>query len=262
VIRPPAVAGVFYPADPDELRKWIVAALADADAGPADQSVPKAIIAPHAGYIYSGEVAASVYARVARARGSISRVVLLGPAHRVPLDRIAAAGADVFATPLGLMSVDVEVRDSLVYRGLIELSDAAHRDEHGLEVHLPFLQVALGAVMVLPLIVGAVPAEAVVAVLNDVWGGPETLIVVSTDLSHYHDHATAQALDRETTAAILARQPQAVGTDRACGVFALRGLLASAAERDLNIELVDLRTSGDTAGDRDRVVGYGAFAVT
>jgi MEMO1 family protein len=260
-VRPAAVAGAFYPADPDDLRAAVQGALEEALTGVGPGQAPKAIIAPHAGYRYSGPVAASAYARVLPRRGQVGRVVLLGPAHTVPLAAIATATADAFETPLGLVPVDTTARDQLVDAGLAVVSDAAHATEHSLEVHLPFLQMVLGEVTVLPLVVGEVPASAVAAVLDRVWGGPETLVVLSTDLSHYHDHSTARELDGRTAAAILARRPDDVGRGDACGVFPLRGLLAAARRRDLDVELLDLRTSADTAGHPQRVVGYGAFAV-
>ena len=260
-VRPAAVAGAFYPAEPDALRAAVQWALEEAPAGVGAGPAPKAIIAPHAGYLYSGPVAGSAYARVLPRRGQVERVVLLGPAHTVPLAAVATVTADAFETPLGLVPVDTAACDQLVEAGLVVVSDAAHATEHSLEVHLPFLQVALGEVTVLPLVVGEVPASAVAAVLDQVWGGPETLVVLSTDLSHYHDHSTARELDGRTAAAILARRPDDVGRGDACGVFPLRGLLAAAGQRDLDIELLDLRTSADTAGHPERVVGYGAFAV-
>ncbi|HEV2758273.1 MAG TPA: AmmeMemoRadiSam system protein B [Acidimicrobiales bacterium] len=256
-MREPAVAGLFYPADPDELRIAVEQALAGAAAGP----VPKAIVAPHAGYAYSAPVAASAYARVAPARGRVSRVVLLGPAHRAPVRAVAASSANAFATPLGLVRVDVERRDALVDAGLVVVRDDAHAGEHSLEVHLPFLQVALGDVAVLPLAVGHIDARQVADVLEALWGDDRTLVVVSTDLSHYHDHHTATGLDRRTAAAVVARRPEQLGPYDACGVVALQGLLVAATLHDLQVELLDLRTSADTAGDPGRVVGYGAFAL-
>ena len=258
------MAGRFYPADPDELRGWIStaldAAVGHAPGGPA--APPKAIVVPHAGYVYSGVVAAAAYARLAMSRGDTARVVLLGPAHRSPLPVIAAPGVDGFATPLGTVPVDVARRDDLVRRGLVAVSDAPHRGEHSLEVQLPFLQVVLGEVPVLPLAVGRAGRDAVAAVLDEVWDDPATLVVVSTDLSHYHDHVTASALDRETAAAVIDRRADAVTPDRACGATALAGLVVAARQRDRPVELLDLRTSADTAGPAGRVVGYGAFAVT
>jgi hypothetical protein len=259
----PAAAGRFYPDDPDELQAAVDAvmepALRQVDPG---TKAPKAVIAPHAGYIYSGPVAASAYARLASARDTIRRVVLLGPAHREPNVTVAASSADVWATPLGDVTIDVAGRDALLASPPVVVDDGAHRFEHSLEVHLPFVQAVLGDVEVLPLVTGRVSADVVADVLGEVWGGPETAIVVSSDLSHYHDHATAARLDRETAEAIVDRRPEGVGLDRACGVFALRGLLVAARNRQLDISLLDLRTSADTAGPPDRVVGYGSFAVT
>jgi AmmeMemoRadiSam system protein B len=259
-VREPVVAGTFYPSGPDELRSTVEEYIERAR--PAAGSPPKAIVAPHAGYVYSGAVAASAYARVAPLRGRVERVVLLGPAHRVPLRAIAAPGADALATPLGPLPVDIAARDRLVGAGSVVVSDEAHTGEHSLEVQLPFLQVALGDVRVLPLAVGRVPAPAVADVLDAVWGSDETLIVVSTDLSHYHDDATATELDRRTAAAVVARDVEALEPGDACGVFPLRGLLAAARRHGLDVELLDRRTSGDISGDTDRVVGYGAFALT
>lgn len=262
LVRPPAVAGTFYPAEEPVLRSFVERALAEAAAGAAEHGPPpKALIAPHAGYVYSGSVAASAYARVQGAADRIRRVVLLGPAHRVGVAAIAASSADAFATPLGLVRVDTAGRDALVERGLVVVRDDVHAREHSLEVHLPFLQVCLGDVAVLPLAVGLVNALDVDDVLEHAWGGEETLVVVSTDLSHYHDHATAIDLDRRTAAAIAAKRPERVGTSDACGALPVKGLLVAANRHRLDVELLDLRTSADTAGDPDRVVGYGAFAL-
>ena len=249
-VRRPAVAGLFYPADPDRLRAAVEHALGAAEPGP----VAKAIVAPHAGYVYSGPVAASAYARVAPGRGRISRVVLLGPAHRAPVAAVAASSADAFATPLGLVRVDVERRDALVDQGLVAVRDDAHAGEHSLEVQLPFLQVALGDVAVLPLAVGHVDPKQVAGVLEAAWGGDETLVVVSTDLSHYHDQATASELDRRTGAAVVAKRPDRLGPYDSCGVVALQVLLVAAADHGLDVDLLDLRTSADTAGEPLRVV--------
>jgi MEMO1 family protein len=257
-VRPPAVAGLFYPAEPSELESAIEAFLkGHAGTGP----VPKAIVAPHAGYVYSGPIAGSAFARVVPARGRITRVVLLGPAHRTPDAGIAASGAEAFATPLGQLAVDTGARDALVDAGLVAIRDDAHAEEHSLEVQLPFLQVGLGDVTVLPLAVGQVAPDLVAEVLDRVWGGEETLVVVSTDLSHYRDHATATELDRRTADAVIARRPARLGRYDACGVIPLQGLLMAADARGLGVELLDLRTSADTAGGPDQVVGYGAFAV-
>ena len=261
-VRPPAVAGTFYPADPEVLEATVRADLATAGAPPADRPAPHAVIAPHAGYVYSGPVAAHAYSAVASRRHEITRVVLLGPNHRVPLRTIAVPSVDAFATPLGDVPLDREACDALLRHPAVRIDDRAHAEEHGLEVHLPFLQVVLGdGWSLVPMVVGQVEPEDVAEVLRDLWGGPETLVVVSTDLSHYHDHLTAQALDAATAAAVVARRWSEVEPDRACGAHPLRGLLLEAERRDLEVGLLDLRTSGDTAGDRRRVVGYGAFAV-
>ena len=257
-VRPPAVAGLFYPADATELESAVETFL-EGHAG--NDPVPKAVVAPHAGYVYSGPIAGSAYARVLPARGRITRVVLLGPAHRTPDAGIAASGADAFATPLGQLAVDTGARDALIEAGLVTIRDDAHAEEHSLEVQLPFVQVCLGDVTVLPLAVGQVAPDRVAEVLDRVWGGEEPLVVVSTDLSHYHDHATATELDRRTADAVVARRPERLGRYDACGVIPLQGLLAAANGRGLDVELLDLRTSADTAGGPDRVVGYGAFAL-
>jgi AmmeMemoRadiSam system protein B len=261
VIRPPAVAGIFYPEDAAILTKTLRRLLNSARLRACHGSVPKAIIVPHAGYLYSGPVAASAYARVATAKSRVHRVVILGPAHTVALERIAASSADAFSTPLGVLEVDSALRDAVIEDGLVSVSDLAHVAEHSLEVQLPFIQFVLGRVNVLPLVVGAVPTSAVAELLDRVWGGPETLVVVSTDLSHYHDHETTRRLDGRTAAAIVARNPEGVAPSDACGFYALRGLLAVAARRDMEVELLDLRTSADTVGDPTRVVGYGSFAL-
>jgi len=257
-VRPPAVAGTFYPANPAGLRAAIEEALAGwVPAGP----VPKAVIVPHAGYVYSAAVAASAYAQVRPGRGRIDRVVLLGPAHRVAVSGIAASSADAFATPLGTVAVDVAGRDALVAAGQVVVRDDVHAGEHSLEVQLPFLQVVLGDVAVLPLAVGDAEPTDVAGVLDQVWGGDETLVVVSSDLSHYLDHASASQLDRRTADAIVARRPDRLARGDACGVVPVKGLLLAAERHDLAVALLDLRTSADTAGGPERVVGYGAFAL-
>lgn len=260
-VRPAAVAGSFYPAHPAVLRSTLEEELALAtDRVPAGP-VPKAVIVPHAGYVYSAPIAASAYARVAPGRGRISRVVLLGPAHRVAVRGIAAPSTDAFSTPLGLVAVDGAGRDALVAAGLVAVRDDVHAAEHSLEVQLPFLQVALGDVAVLPLAVGDAGPALVAQVLDAVWGGEETLVVVSSDLSHYLDHASATEVDRRTAAAIVARAPDRLGRYDACGVRPVQGLLTAAAQHGLDVDLLDLRTSADTAGSPDRVVGYGAFVL-
>ena len=255
-IRAPAVAGSFYPADPRELKGMLSEFLA---AARGDDSVPKAIIAPHAGYIYSGAVAASAYARLKPARGHIARVVLLGPAHRVGFRGLAFSSADYFVTPLGSIAVDQEALKAIAALPQVQLLDAAHLREHSLEVHLPFLQEVLGVFKLVPLVVGEAEPREVGEVLEKLWGGPETLIVISSDLSHYHDYETAQRLDTATSHAIEALKPEAISHDQACGRNPVNGLLYVARKKHLTAKTVDLRNSGDTAGPRDQVVGYGAY---
>ncbi len=261
-VRPPAAAGTFYPADPRVLRAAIAAAFADARHGPTEGSAgwPKALVVPHAGYVYSGPVAASAYASLGPDEAlAVRRVVLLGPSHFVPLAAIAISSADAFETPLGAVPVDRAAREALFSADAATERDAPHRDEHSLEVQLPFLQTVLGSFELVPLAVGHVAAHAVADALDVVWGGRETLVVVSTDLSHYLDHATASERDRATADAILRGDVEAVGDHDACGASPLRGFMVAAARRALRPELLDLRTSADTAGPPDRVVGYGAF---
>jgi MEMO1 family protein len=264
-VRPAAMAGSFYPADPAELEAMVRGELAEAVARRPpddDRPPPHALVVPHAGYVYSGPIAASAYARVLPRRDEVTRVVLLGPNHTVPLRAMALPSVDALATPLGLVPVDLVARDALVGRPGVVVADRPHAQEHSLEVHLPFLQVVLGeGWSVVPVVVGQVPVGEVADLLEVLWGGPETLVVVSTDLSHFHDQGTAEGLDAATAAAVVARRWHDIAPDRACGAFPLRGLLAEAERRGLPVELLDLRTSGDTAGDQHRVVGYGAFMV-
>lgn len=254
-VRPPAVAGLFYPDEPQRLEEAVAAYLAAAaDDGPA----PKAIIAPHAGYIYSGPIAASAYARLARARGHIERVLLIGPAHRVALEGLAVSRATAFATPLGDVPVDRAAVERLLALPQVRILDEAHRLEHSLEVHLPFLIATLGPVPLVPLVAGEATPEQVAGVIEAVWD-ERTLVAISSDLSHYHDYGTARRMDAATSAAIEALDERAIGYDQACGRVPISGLLQVAARRGLRARTVDLRNSGDTAGPRDEVVGYGAY---
>lgn len=257
--RPPAVAGLFYPADATALARDVSAYLGPSIATPGP--VPKALIVPHAGYLYSGATAARAYARLAAARAEVRRVVLLGPAHRVPVRGLALPGVDAFDTPLGRVPIDAEAAAAVQRLPQVCTRTNAHRDEHSLEVQLPFLQTVLEAFALLPFVVGAATAAEVAEVLDHLWGGPETLILVSSDLSHFHDYAEAQRLDRDTAHAILALQA-GIAPEQACGATPINGLLHCARQRGLHIELLDLCNSGDTAGDRRRVVGYAAFALT
>lgn len=256
-VRPPAVAGMFYPAEREELGRWVRGALARAPG--AGAPAPKALIAPHAGYVYSGEVAARAYAFLAPVREAVTRVVLAGPSHRLAFDGLAVPSARAFLTPLGEVPVDEAAVKALLGLPQVRLLDQAHAGEHGLEVHLPFLQAALASFSIVPMVVGRAPYHAVAEALELVWGGPETLIVVSSDLSHYHDYATARRMDAETSAAIERLDGAAIGPDQACGRIPVGGLIEVARNRGMKVRTVDLRNSGDTAGARDRVVGYGAW---
>jgi AmmeMemoRadiSam system protein B len=222
---------------------------------------PKAIIAPHAGYIYSGPVAASVYARLKPLRGVVQRVVLLGPSHRVGFEGVALSSADCYETPLGRIALDRPAVEALADLPSVRVFDAAHAREHSLEVHLPFLQAVLGELTLVPLVVGDAAPGQVAQVLERLWGGPETLIVVSSDLSHYHDYATARRLDAATSQAIEQMRFEDIGYDDACGRIPVSGLLHYARHHGFRVQTIDLRNSGDTAGGRDRVVGYGAYAI-
>jgi len=258
-IRPPAVAGTFYPGDAAELDSAVNGYLAGVALGDG-VAVPKAVIAPHAGYVYSGALAAEAYARLAPARDIIKRVILVGPAHRMPFRGIAASGADAFATPAGQVTVDSEANQQLIALPSVVVLNEAHRLEHSLEVQLPFLQRVLGDFSVVPLVVGDASAEQVTQALDILWGGPETLIVISSDLSHYLAYDAASAMDGDTCKAIESFQPDSIADEQACGRVPIKGLLATAAARGLDVTTLGVCNSGDTAGPRDRVVGYGAWA--
>jgi MEMO1 family protein len=257
--RPPAVAGLFYPGTADELSATVGRALESTRAAPDGRDLPKALIVPHAGYVYSAPIAAEAFARLRPAKGTIRRVVIAGPAHRVPVRGIAVPSVDAFDTPLGALAVDRDAIAAIAGMPGVVVSDAAHAEEHALEVQLPFLQVALGDVAIVPLCIGAAGASQVADVLERLWGGRETLVVVSSDLSHYLRYEDARAADAATARSILALAPE-IGHEQACGATPIAGLLEVARRRGLSPELLDLRNSGDTAGDRRRVVGYASFA--
>ena len=257
-VRPAAVAGIFYPGAAEILARDVAALLAEAGRACSPYWV-KAIVAPHAGYVYSGAVAAGVYAPLAARRGKIRRVVLLGPAHRVAVKGLAVPASSAFATPLGFVPVDRQAIADLTDLPQVGVSDAAHALEHSLEVQLPFLQAVLGEFSLVPLAVGQASPEQVAEVLERLWGGCETLIVVSSDLSHYLPYASAQQADAATVQQLLALDPH-LDHQQACGATPVNGLLLAARRHGLTAHLIDLRNSGDTAGDQSRVVGYGAFA--
>ncbi len=255
-IREPVVAGMFYPADAQELQNTVLGMLNNAKGG---QPIPKAIIAPHAGYIYSGQTAAHAYACLAQAANKINRVIILGPAHRYPFQGIAAPEADIFATPLGQLKIDQDAIAQIVSLPHVQVSDAAHAEEHSLEVQLPFLQILLKNFSLVPLVVGASNADQVAAVLDKLWDGNETLIIVSSDLSHYHDYKTAQHMDQQTVQGILDLNQAAIKEENACGRISIKGLMQIAGPKKLKPKLIHLCNSGDTAGPKNQVVGYAAI---
>lgn len=256
-IRPAAVAGRFYPAHPAELRRMIEGFLREAK--PAATSAPKAVIAPHAGYVYSGPIAATAHARFRPARETIKRVVLLGPSHYVAFRGLATTSAQVWTTPLGAVPVDTDAVRRATAMPQVHILDEAHAQEHSLEVHLPFLQVVLDEFEIVPLVVGEAQDDQVAQIIETLWHGDETRFVISSDLSHYHDYASARGLDTATAHAIEDLQPQDIGSEQACGRGPICGLLRAAKTHGLRAETIDLRNSGDTAGPRSEVVGYGAW---
>ena len=261
-VRPAAVAGMFYPETPSALGRAVHDYLAQVTSRSGDkQAMPKALIVPHAGYVYSGPVAASAYARIAAGRSTIRRVVLLGPVHRVPIRGLALPVAKAFATPLGTIEIDSAAAAEALSLPQVRTSEAAHALEHSLEVQLPFLQTLLEDFRIVPFAVGDATAKEVAEVIDRLWGGPETLILVSSDLSHYHPYGEARVIDRGTVDEILA-MTAALDHEQACGATPINGFAVCARRRDLVAELLDLRNSGDTAGDKSRVVGYAAFAFT
>jgi len=259
-IRPAAVAGMFYPGDPRTLADEVGTLLSAVPPAPTFAQ-PKALIAPHAGYIYSGPIAASVYALLKPYAETIRRVVLLGPCHRVAVRGLAVPHAAAFATPLGDVPLNQEAIAAALKLPQVIRHNGAHAEEHSLEVQLPFLQAVLDDFTLVPFAVGYATADEVAEVLDLLWGGPETLIVISSDLSHYHAYADAQRRDHHTAEEI-AHLHLLVDHDQACGATPINGLIELAQRRKLKPQLLDLRNSGDTAGDKSRVVGYASFAFT
>lgn len=256
--RPPAVAGMFYPADPRQLAHEVQGFLTEAR---TQRLSPKALIVPHAGYIYSGAIAASAYATLKDIAPRIRRVVLLGPTHRVAVRGLALPDAKAFDTPLGRVKLDTDAMRAIAHLPQVVISSDAHALEHSLEVQLPFLQSVLSDFTLIPLAVGMATADEVAEVLEAVWGGEETLIVISSDLSHYLPYADAQFVDRKTADDIL-KLYQPIDHEQACGGTPISGLIVAARKHHLKPNLLDLRNSGDTAGSQDKVVGYAAFAFT
>jgi len=259
IIRPAAVAGMFYSADPNQLQSDVLHYLQQATS--SSDFTPKAIIAPHAGYIYSGPIAASAYKLLQPARHQIKQVILLGPSHRVAFRGIATPNADYFSTPLGNIKINQTLCRQVESFDFVHANDAAHAQEHSLEVQLPFLQNILDDFELTPLVVGDCAAQDVAKLLDSIWGKNDTLVVISSDLSHYHSYTTAKQLDHKTSLAIEHCQPENITYEDACGRQPLNGLLTLAKQKKLSIDTIDLRNSGDTAGDKERVVGYGAYVV-
>jgi len=269
-IRPPAVASMFYPGGAAELRKAVKNYLSNAGTEEDVSQLKKeeiaelrTLIVPHAGYIYSGKIAASAYRLLEQNQNQFKRVLLLGPAHRVWLEGAAFPETDAFETPLGEITLDKElIEKMLVEFSWISVSDEAHSEEHCLEVQLPFLQETLGDFELLPLVVGETKTEQITEIIQQFSEDPETLIVISTDLSHFHDYQTAREIDARTANAIELLEPNRLSTEDACGAYPLRGALLAASQNQWNVHRLGLCNSGDTAGDRGRVVGYGAWAMT
>ena len=262
-VRPPSVAGSFYPADADALRGVVRECLDEArvSLAPGDPW-PKALIVPHAGYAYSAPVAANAFVLLEPSRGVVQRVVLLGPSHHVPFDGLAVPSNMAFETPLGRVQIDESARHLLLALPFADILDEAHHWEHSLEVQLPFLQEVLGAFAVLPIAIGRASPQQVAEALETLWGGDETVVVISSDLSHYYDYDTAKRMDAATAGAIQALEPERVEREGACGRIGVQGLLGAARRHSLVASTLDLRSSGDTVGGRDEVVGYGAWAFT
>ncbi len=260
-IRPAAVSGMFYPENPDVLRDMIKKELSQAI--PASIiTAPKVLIVPHAGYIYSGSIAASAFVLLKPCRQLIKRVVLIGPSHRVGFNGAALSSADDFDTPLGTIPVDKDAQAKLSGIADIHVINKAHAAEHSLEVQLPFLQCILDKFAIVPIVAGEADPQLIAKIIETLWGGPETLIVISSDLSHFHQYQTAQRLDQATSQAILDLDVNAIDSQHACGCVGIRGLLTFAQRHPLEVSVLDLRNSGDTAGSKDSVVGYGAYLFT
>jgi len=254
--RKAAVAGMFYESDRYRLRAQVDSLLAGATS--QLESTPDALIVPHAGYIYSGATAAKAYTSLVARRDEIQRVVLLGPAHRVYLNGMAVPSVNSFATPFGEVELDRKTIDRITVKHGVITSDEAHRQEHCLEVQLPFLQSILGDFSLVPILVGDCKADIVAALIDELWGGPETLLVVSSDLSHFHSYDEARQIDASTCGLILDKFTHLTG-EQACGAHAINGLMCAKHCKPLTVEMLDACNSGDTAGSKDRVVGYGAF---
>jgi hypothetical protein len=259
-VRPAAAAGTFYPADPAVLRRTVEALLDEAVPVEADV-VPRLLVVPHAGYVYSGSVAASAYRLIRGAGDSLRRVVLIGPAHFMVPIGLAMPAADALETPLGEVWVDLELTAAAHSSPIVTTDPVAHAEEHSLEVQLPFLQVCIGDFTALALVTGEVEPEAAADVLGEAISRDDTIGIVSSDLSHYLDYETARHCDSRTAAAITDLRPTDIAYGDACGRTAVQAALIVARRNGWDCRLLDLRNSGDTAGSSAGVVGYGAFAI-
>jgi len=257
-IRPAAVADIFYTANGTELAAQVSDFM---DADEVTNIVPKALIVPHAGYIYSGGTAGKGFALVKKLTAAVNKIVLIGPCHRVWIQGLAIPDCQYFETPLGKIEVDSKTLNELVKFPQVTISDQAHAQEHSLEVQLPFLQSIFDQFKLIPLVAGEVSEDAFIEVLEYLWGGEETLIVISSDLSHFLDYDAAVAIDNKTSQAIESFEAGSINSDMACGSAGIKALLSLAKNKNLHVKTIHQCNSGDTAGDKDRVVGYGTYAI-
>jgi len=260
-IRKPAVAGTFYPSSPENLHQMVQGMLADKPLGPGSSSLPRAIVVPHAGYVYSGEVAAQAYNYLRNNAGRFTHVAILGPSHQVALRGMALSSADYFQTPLGDVQVDQQICRQLAQLPHVSVDDQAHKFEHSLEVQLPFLQELLGPFKLVPIVVGETSPEDIYPVLELLSQADQVLIIISTDLSHYETYEQARIHDKKTSESIQELNYEAINYGDACGRNPLNGLLYFARKKNLHVVNVALQNSGDVAGDHDRVVGYGSYLI-
>ena len=258
-IKQADVAGMFYPGEEASLRQMVDGFIQKAL---SFDLRPRAIIAPHAGYIYSGSIAGTAYKTIAAVRDQIENVIIMSPAHRFYLRGIALHMADAFATPLGNIPVNIGIVKKIKQFSSVQWEERSFIQEHGLETHLPFIQRAFKpGIKIVPMIVGECQESEVAEILESVWEDPRNFVIISSDLSHFHSYADAKKLDRNTVDLIQNLDSQSLDTEFACGHYPICGLLNLARNRKLKIKALDIRSSGDTAGSKESVVGYGSFAV-
>lgn len=255
-VRKAAVAGLFYPKKEKELSQMVERFISEAQ---ADDIIPKALIAPHAGYVYSGPIAGTAYAYLKKTASAYTKAVVIGPAHRLAFSGVAAPSHDYFETPLGRVLIDRETITKLESLGFVQILDAAHAEEHSLEVQIPFLQKTLPEMSLVPLLVGRIESDRLSSLIGLLAEDQTNIIIISSDLSHFEEYSHAQALDQETSRSIESLEDKRISGEAACGVYPIRGLLQYAREAGLRVKTVDLANSGDTAGSKDSVVGYGAY---